>query len=138
MSPKTRALLLRAALCAGLLPLPAVADAAPPALSGDAWTQADLAERSYANSRFGDALNEVNAALKLRPDVPELHLRKVYTLQKLGRPGDARKAAQAALASGINDPALHAEASPPGSRRTPRKRGTDALPESLPAGQTGV
>lgn len=117
MSPKTRALLLRAALCAGLLPLPAVA--APAQLSGDAWTQADLAERSYANSRFGDALKEVDAALKLRPDVPELHLRKVYTLQKLGRPGDARKAAQAALASGINNPALHAEAKPPaaGARR---------------------
>lgn len=111
MSPNTRALLLRAALCTGLLPLPALAAlAAPSQLSGEAWFQADLAERSYANSRFGDALKEVNAALKLRPDVPELHLRKVYTLQKLGRPGDARKAAQAALASGINDPALQAEA----------------------------
>lgn len=111
MSPSTRALLLRAALCSGLLPLPALA--APPQLSGEAWFQADLAERSYANSRFGDALKEVDAALKLRPDVPELHLRKVYTLQKLGRPGDARKAAQAALASGINDPALQAEAKAP-------------------------
>ncbi|MBV6288892.1 NfrA family protein [Pseudomonas aegrilactucae] len=111
MSPNTRALLLRAALCSGLLPLPALA--APAQLTGEAWFQADLAERSYANSRFGDALKEVNAALTLRPDVPELHLRKVYTLQKLGRPGDARKAAQAALASGLNDTALQAEARTP-------------------------
>lgn len=125
MSPRTRTLLLRAALCAGLLPLSAVADT-PPALTGEAWTQADLAERSYANSRFGDALKEVNAALKLRPDVPELHLRKVYTLQKLGRAGEARKAAQAALASGVNTPALQAEAKAPAAVAGTGKRPASA------------
>lgn len=109
MKPTSRALLL----CASLLPLPLLAATAPAALTGDAWTYADLADRSYKNSRFGDALKEVNAALRLRPDLAQLHLLKVYTLQKLHRPDDARKAAQAALDAGAQHPALQAEARQP-------------------------
>lgn len=111
MKPTSRALLISATLLAPSLVL---ANSDLP-LQGEAWTQADLADRSYQNNRFGDALNEVNAALRLRPNVARLHLLKVYTLQKLGRPGEARKAAQVALDRGLKDPTLAAEARRPGA-----------------------
>lgn len=113
MTTNTHALLLTAALCCGtsLLALPVQAVAAEAALEGEAWQQADQAYRSYENGRYRDALAQVNAALKLRPEVARLNLLKVYTLQKLGRTSEARQAAQTALKRGVNDPGLRAAVS---------------------------
>lgn len=82
--------------------------AAEAALEGVAWEQADQAFRSYQSGRYRDALQQVDAALKLRPDVARLNLLKVYTLQKLGRRNEARQAAQSALKRGVRDPGLQA------------------------------
>lgn len=108
MTPTSRTLLLTAALCCGasLLPLPALAAAYEAPLEGEAWQQADRAYKSYQAGRYRDALTQVNAALKLRPDVGRLNLLQVYTLQKLGRISQARQAAQAALKRGVQEPGL--------------------------------
>ncbi|PWB33118.1 hypothetical protein DCO48_10665 [Pseudomonas sp. SDI] len=109
MTPITHALLLSTALCcSATLLMPAPVLAAEAALEGVAWQQADLAYRSYQKGRYRDALSQVNAALQLRPEVARLNLLKVYTLQKLGRAGEARQAAQAALKRGVEDPGLRA------------------------------
>ncbi|BBH43659.1 NfrA family protein [Pseudomonas sp. KU43P] len=85
--------------------------AAEAPLEGVAWEQADLAYRSYQLGRYRDALQQVDAALKLRPEVPRLNLLKVYTLQKLGRRNEARQAAQSAIKRGVRDPGLQAAVS---------------------------
>ncbi len=94
------------------------------ALEGVAWEQADLAYRSYNLGRYRDALQQVNAALRLRPEVARLNLLKVYTLQKLGHRDQARQAAQSALKRGVRDPGLQAAVTnlqhiPPSSARGP-------------------
>lgn len=108
MTPTSRTFLLIVALCCGaaLLPLPALAAAYEAPLEGQAWQQADLAYKSYQAGRYRDALEQVNAALKLRPDVRRLNLLQVYTLQKLGLISQARRAAQAALKRGVQEPGL--------------------------------
>jgi Flp pilus assembly protein TadD len=110
MTPTSRLLVLTAALlCSStLLPLPVSAAAYEAPLEGEAWQQADLAYKSYQAGRYRDALEQVNAALKLRPEVVRLNLLQVYTLQKLGRITQARQAAQAAIKRGVDDPALRA------------------------------
>ncbi|WP_256832411.1 tetratricopeptide repeat protein [Pseudomonas sp. Pse1] len=110
MIPTSRLLVLTAALFCGasFLSLPASAAAYEAPLEGEAWQQADLAYKSYQAGRYRDALEQVNAALKLRPDVVRLNLLQVYTLQKLGRTTQARQAAQAAIKRGVDDPALRA------------------------------
>ncbi|WP_194790451.1 NfrA family protein [Pseudomonas sp. UFMG81] len=103
--PRPATLLLGAWLACASLP---TALAAEVPLEGVAWEQADLAYRSYQSGRYRDALQQVDAALKLRPDVARLNLLKVYTLQKLGRRSEARQAAQGALKRGVRDPGLQA------------------------------
>ncbi|MEN5238198.1 hypothetical protein LOY46_13510 [Pseudomonas sichuanensis] len=106
MTPARPAILLFGAwlACANL----PTALAAEVPLEGVAWEQADQAYRSYQSGRYRDALQQVDAALKLRPDVARLNLLKVYTLQKLGRRNEARQAAQSALKRGVRDPGLQA------------------------------
>lgn len=106
MTPARPAILLFGAwlACANL----PTALAAEVPLEGVAWEQADQAFRSYQSGRYRDALQQVDAALKLRPDVARLNLLKVYTLQKLGRRNEARQAAQSALKRGVRDPGLQA------------------------------
>lgn len=94
----------------GCASLPAALAAEAP-LQGVAWEQADLAYRSYQQGRYRDALQQVDTALKLRPEVARLNLLKVYTLQKLGRRNEARQAAQGALKRGVRDPGLLAAVS---------------------------
>ena len=100
------AILLFGALlsCASL----STALAAEAPLEGVAWEQADLAYRSYQLGRYRDALQQVDAALKLRPEVARLNLLKVYTLQKLGRRNEAGQAAQTALKRGVQSVELRA------------------------------
>lgn len=106
MIPARPAILLFGAwLACATLP---TALAAEVPLEGVAWEQADQAFRSYQSGRYRDALQQVDAALKLRPDVARLNLLKVYTLQKLGRRNEARQAAQSALKRGVRDPGLQA------------------------------
>lgn len=106
MTPARPAILLFGAwLACATLP---TALAAEVPLEGVAWEQADQAFRSYQSGRYRDALQQVDAALKLRPDVARLNLLKVYTLQKLGRRNEARQAAQSALKRGVRDPGLQA------------------------------
>ena len=106
MTPARPAILLFGAwlACANL----PTALAAEVPLEGVAWEQADQAYRSYQSGRYRDALQQVDAALKLRPDVARLNLLKVYTLQKLGRRTEARQAAPRALKRGVRDPGLQA------------------------------
>ncbi|OZI39417.1 hypothetical protein CEG14_07830 [Bordetella genomosp. 1] len=108
----SRPLLLAAALCAAtgtsLLPARAAVAAEEAPLTGDAWQYADQAYKSYEAGKYAEALEQVNGALKTRPDVARLQLLKVYTLQKLGRIKEAREAAQAALKQGVDDPGLRA------------------------------
>ena len=108
MTPHSRLLLLTAALLCGTgLLAPTVMAAANEApLEGAAWQQADMAYKSYESGRYRDALKQVNAALQLRPDVVRLNLLKIYTLQKLGRLGEARQFGEAAIKRGVNDPTL--------------------------------
>jgi len=101
-------LLFGALLSCANLPTALAADAP---LEGVAWEQADLAYRSYQLGRYRDALQQVDAALKLRPEVARLNLLKVYTLQKLGRRNEARQAAQSAIKRGVRDPGLQAAVS---------------------------
>lgn len=105
ISARPAILLFGALLSCANLPA-ALATEAP--LEGVAWEQADLAYRSYQLGRYRDALQQVDAALKLRPEIARLNLLKVYTLQKLGRRNDARQAAQAAIKRGVRDPGLQA------------------------------
>lgn len=106
MTPARPAILLFGAwlACANL----PTALAAEVPLEGVAWEQADQAYRSYQSGRYRDALQQVDAALKLRPDVARLNLLKVYTLQKLGRRNEARQAAQSALKRGVRSAELRA------------------------------
>lgn len=106
MTSRLRPFLLAAALCCVYPALPAAAAEAP--LSGEAYQFADQAYKSYEAGNYQDALDQVNGALKTRPDVARLQLLKVYTLQKLGRIAEARSAAQAALKQGVDDPGLRA------------------------------
>lgn len=98
--------LFSALLCCASISPAAAAPEVP--LQGVAWEQADQAYRSYQGGRYRDALQQVDAALALRPDVARLNLLKVYTLQKLGRRNEARQAAQRALKRGVRDPGLQA------------------------------
>lgn len=101
-------MLFGALLSCANLPTALAADAP---LEGVAWEQADLAYRSYQFGRYRDALLQVDAALKLRPEVARLNLLKVYTLQKLGRRNEARQAAQGAIKRGVRDPGLQSAVS---------------------------
>ena len=108
MIPHSRLLLLTAALFCGtgLLASTVMAAANEAPLEGAAWQQADMAYKSYQSGRYSDALKQVNVALQLRPDVVRLNLLKIYTLQKLGRLGEARQFGEAAIKRGVNDPTL--------------------------------
>ncbi|MRW82856.1 hypothetical protein GJ698_01965 [Pseudoduganella sp. FT26W] len=62
-------------LCCVMSALPAALAAAPAAdqeLSGEAWRQADLAYRAYAERDYASAIRHAKEAARLRPDVKRL------------------------------------------------------------------
>lgn len=90
---------------------------------GPAWKLSDQAFKAYNRGDYALAMKHVDAALRLEPASVRLNQLRVYTLQKLGRKEDAKRAAEQAIARGLSSPALEAAvtnlaSAPPGSAPT--------------------
>ncbi|MFS2056334.1 tetratricopeptide repeat protein, partial [Variovorax sp. CT11-76] len=73
---------------------------------GRAWQLADQAFKAYGRGDFETALARADAALRLQPAAPRVHLLRVYALQKLGRNDEAARAAERAIDQGHGNAAL--------------------------------
>ena len=96
----------------------------PGVLHGRAWRLSDEAYKAFSRGDYTAALQRVNAALQLQPEVVRLHQLRVYTLQKLNRAEEAQTAAEQALAQGLVSSELQAavknlEPAPPGAATVP-------------------
>ncbi|WP_433925493.1 NfrA family protein [Stenotrophomonas nematodicola] len=78
----------------------------PLPLSGNAYRIAEQAFGAYERGDYPQAYRTATEAARLRPDVVRLRLLQIYAAQKLGRPDEARRLAQRAIADGLRDPAL--------------------------------
>lgn len=91
-------------LCAAAAPEAAgqAAAAAERPLEGDAYQLADQAYKQYDAGHYETAQIMAENAIRLRPDVARLRLLLVYTLEKQGKRQEAVRAADAAIASGLD------------------------------------
>ena len=95
-------------LCAAAAPEAAgqAAAAAERPLEGDAYQLADQAYKQYDAGHYETAQIMAENAIRLRPDVARLRLLLVYTLEKQGKRQEAVRAADAAIAAGLDTPEL--------------------------------
>jgi len=91
-------------------PPPAPEEAPPPpelpeqeTARGRARAKYTLARTAYAQGRFAEALQLIDGAFELQ-DAPTLLLARAYTLDKLGRPSDAKRAYLSYLRRRPDDP----------------------------------
>ena len=110
MTPLTRTLVLSAALACLWTGAPAAAQqaarAAEAPLEGAAWQFANEGYRLYDAGRYAQAQQQAESAIALRPDVERLRLLLIYALQKQGKLDEAERAADDAVKSGLDTPAL--------------------------------
>ncbi len=109
MKARTRLIVLLSSLGgAALLPAPAFAEpaASEAPLRGKAWQLADEGYKAYDKGDYAKAQARAEAAIRLRPNVAQLHLLLVYALQKQGKLAQAERAVAAANAAGVDSPAL--------------------------------
>ncbi|MFG0233057.1 tetratricopeptide repeat protein [Achromobacter sp. 413638] len=110
MTPLTRTLVLSAALACLWTGTPAAAQqaarAAEAPLEGAAWQFANEGYRLYDAGRYAQAQQQAESAIALRPDVERLRLLLIYALQKQGKLDEAERAADDAVKSGLDTPAL--------------------------------
>ncbi|MGB3433813.1 MAG: hypothetical protein WBB14_18205, partial [Achromobacter sp.] len=91
-------------LCVATAP-EAIAQAAAAAerpLEGDAYQLADQAYKQYDAGHYETAQVMAENAIRLRPDVARLRLLLVYALEKQGKRQEAARAADAAIADGLD------------------------------------
>lgn len=110
MRARTRLIVLLSSLSGAAL-LPAAPVLAEPAASdaplrGKAWQLADEGYKAYDKGSYAKAQARAQAAIRLRPDVAQLHLLLIYSLQKQGKLAQAERAVAAASAAGADSPAL--------------------------------